>query len=348
MPDLPPTYVAGFHNEEAVSKMRYNPLGSTGLLVSHLAYGGGCLNKEVYGEFDEEEAVKTIHEAIKNGVNYIDTAPWYGNRFSEEFLGKALKCIPRQAYYIATKVARYERNIAKMFDFSAEKTKSSFDLSLKLLGVTYVDIIQVHDVEFAPTQEQVLNETLPTVETFVKEGRARFVGISAYPLSIMKEVIEKSSVKISTVLSYCRDTLIDDSLREYMSFFQSKGVGVIEAASPAMGLLTSGGPREWHPASQQLRDFCAEMAKYCKDKEVELGHLAVNHALTQHGPATHLIGMQTRALLERNLNILLNGLSEKEKDVLSELESKYLTRVPEKHWEGRELETYWAQMKTLN
>jgi hypothetical protein len=56
---------------------------------------------------------------------------------------QALKDIPRNAYYIATKVGRYERDPRKMFDFSRDKTLESVDHSLKLLGLDYVDIIQV-------------------------------------------------------------------------------------------------------------------------------------------------------------------------------------------------------------
>lgn len=56
---------------------------------------------------------------------------------------QALKDIPRNAYYIATKVGRYEKDPKKMFDFSRQKTLESVDHSLKLLGLDYVDIIQV-------------------------------------------------------------------------------------------------------------------------------------------------------------------------------------------------------------
>ena len=56
---------------------------------------------------------------------------------------QALKEIPRKAYYIATKVGRYETDPKKTFDFSKEKTLWSVDNSLKLLGLDYVDIIQV-------------------------------------------------------------------------------------------------------------------------------------------------------------------------------------------------------------
>lgn len=56
---------------------------------------------------------------------------------------QALQGIPRQAYYIATKVGRYELDYENMFDFTVEKTRKSFRKSLELLGVDYVDVIQV-------------------------------------------------------------------------------------------------------------------------------------------------------------------------------------------------------------
>lgn len=81
--------------------------------------------------------------ALQTGINYIDTAPWYGQGKSEEIYGLALKNIPRSAYYIGTKIGRYELQQDKMFDFSAEKTRQSIEKSLALLGLDYVDVIQV-------------------------------------------------------------------------------------------------------------------------------------------------------------------------------------------------------------
>ena len=90
-----------------------------------------------------DEAIATVHKALKAGINYIDTAPFYGQGRSEEILGMTLKNVPRSAYYLATKVGRYENNYEGMFDYSAKKTRESVEKSLQLLGVDYVDIIQV-------------------------------------------------------------------------------------------------------------------------------------------------------------------------------------------------------------
>ena len=84
-----------------------------------------------------------MQEVIKAGLNYIDTAPWYGQGRSEEVLGAALSEVPRQAFYLATKVGRYERDTARMFDFSAEKVRSSVLESLARLRLDYIDLIQV-------------------------------------------------------------------------------------------------------------------------------------------------------------------------------------------------------------
>lgn len=147
-----------------------------------------------YRHDSEEEAIAAFHYAIKCGVNYIDTAPFYGQGRSEKIIGKALKGIPRKAYYIATKVARYNQGdtVEQQFDFSAKKTKESIDISLDYLGLPSVDIIQIHDVEFADSLDIVVNETLPAVEEARKQGKTRFIGVTGYPLHTLKETILKA------------------------------------------------------------------------------------------------------------------------------------------------------------
>ena len=80
---LPLTYVEGFHDKDAVEKMPYRPLGgTTGMIVSILSFGGSALGS-VFGETVESESIKVVHTALKLGINYIDTAAWYGHGKSE-------------------------------------------------------------------------------------------------------------------------------------------------------------------------------------------------------------------------------------------------------------------------
>ncbi|CAG9855904.1 unnamed protein product [Phyllotreta striolata] len=335
---LPETFVAGFHDENAVRKMTYTKLGSTSLNVSKISLGTGgfCY---FYGEYNIEDCKKTVHEAIKSGINYIDTGPWYGHGEAEEILGKCLEGIPRKAYYLATKIGRYEKDPNLMFDFSAKKTKESIEASLKRLRVDYVDVLQVHDVEFSPSLDIILNETLPAVQEIVKAGKAKFIGITGYPVSTLRDCIEKSHVTINMILSYTRLTMIDNTLSAFVPYLQGKNVGVVNASANGMGLLSNFGPRDWHPAPQEIKDACTAARNICKENNVELGKLAIFYSLQQEGPETVLIGMNTSNLVHDNLDVLINGLNKKEMELYEEV-LKIFQNLKVKHWENYELENY--------
>lgn len=318
--------------------MTYHKLGETPIMISRLGFGGGSVSG-FYNEFDDNEAIETIKLAIKKGINYIDTAPYYGEGRSETLIGKALKEIPRSTYYISTKVGRYTKDWNTMFDYSAEKIKSRFNESLKLLGVDYVDIVVVHDVEFAD-EELILNEALPAVQSLVKEGKARYIAISGYPVKTLQQIVKQSKIKIDIVLTYSRDTLIDATLYDYISFFKTNKIGLINAAPTAMQMLTNHGPQPWHPADKETKELCAKMTEYCKDNDVELGRLAVAHTLKNEGCECVLVGFNTKSLLESNLSVLTEGLTDKEKKVLEHIERNILKQKLNLHWEGVEIKIY--------
>ncbi|XP_060517091.1 uncharacterized protein LOC132696342 isoform X2 [Cylas formicarius] len=337
--NLPQTFVPGFHDKNVVKNMSYNILGCTGLKVSKLSLGTGGFSY-FYGDYSVDQCKQTIYEAIKSGINLIDTAPWYGHGESEKILGLCLEGIPREAYYLATKVCRYEKDPTLMFDFSAERTRKSIDESLQRLRLNYVDILQIHDLEFAPNLDVVLNETLPTVQEIIGSGKARHLGITGYPLGTIKSCIERSKVRIETVLSYCRGTMIDNTLDDFVPFFKSKEIGLINAAVNGMGLLTNSGPQNWHPASENIKRLCAKAGEYCKSRNVELGKLAVYDSLKKKGPDTILVGMNTPQLLNWNLNVLQNGITDHEEDVYKEVKLIMKELPLQSHWENVELEKF--------
>jgi L-galactose dehydrogenase len=139
---LPSTFVEGFHDEEAVRAMTYRKLGDTGMTVSVLSLGASSLGG-VFRGVDGDVCVDVVVQAVRSGINLIDTAPWYGQGKSERVLGRALKQVPREAVYVTTKVGRYEKEEERMFDFSARRVTRSVYESLERLGVTYIDCIQV-------------------------------------------------------------------------------------------------------------------------------------------------------------------------------------------------------------
>ena len=89
--------------------MVYNEIGKTGMRVSNLSFGASSLGGVFHG-IREEEGIRAVHTAVDNGINFIDVSPYYGHMNAETVLGKALKEIRRDKYYISTKVGSYGKD----------------------------------------------------------------------------------------------------------------------------------------------------------------------------------------------------------------------------------------------
>ena len=153
-----------------------------------------------------------VEVGIKSGINLIDTSAAYGDGKSEQVLGEALRRVPRHTYYISTKVGRYRSDLTD-FDYSPERVTHEFDNSLRRLQLSAVDILHVHDFEFCQNPEYIAKTTIPAVLQIVRSGRARYIGITGYPLKEFQKVLDNTPVKVDVVLSYCRNTLIDITLK---------------------------------------------------------------------------------------------------------------------------------------
>ncbi|HLK61592.1 MAG TPA: aldo/keto reductase [Chthonomonadaceae bacterium] len=274
--------------------MEYRVLGKTEMKVSALGFGASPLGG-VFGEVEQAEATRTVHEAIDLGINFFDVAPFYGITKAETVLGRALQGVPRDRYMLATKVGRYGMSD---FDFSAERTVPSVEESLQRLQVETIDLIQCHDIEFG-SLDQIVEETLPALRTLQSQGKVRYVGITGLPLQIYPVILSQANV--DTVLSYCHYTLYDTSLSTLLPYLQSQEVGIINASPLAMGLLTNSPPPDWHPAPETLRAACAMAAAICRSKGVDIAALALSFSLQNPSIATTLVGIPNREQLRRNV-----------------------------------------------
>lgn len=340
---LPSTFVDGLHDVDTVKKMPYRLLGKTGLVVSALSFGASSLGS-VFRATDDSESVEIVKEAVQSGINYIDTAPWYGQGKSESVLGKVLPSLPRSSFYLATKVGRYEKEVTKMFDFSAERTLKSVDESLQRLNLDYVDVIQIHDMEFAPNLDVVINETLPALQKIKDAGKAKFIGITGYPLENFKTVIERSTIKIDVVLTYCRGSMNDNSIKDWLPYFQNCGVGVVNASPISMGLLSNRGPPSWHPAKDSIRQACAQAAIYCQEHDVDISRLGLKFTLDQEDIPTTLISTASLENLKKNLDSVYTPLSDHEKIILQDVLEKFMKPLQNANWEGVEVAEYRRQL----
>jgi len=221
-------------------------------------------------------------------------------------LGRALKDLPRDRYHLATKCGRDGADFAD-FDFSADRVTRSVDESLARLNVDYVDLIQIHDMEFGDV-EQIVNETIPALRKVIETGKARFLGITGLPLRLLSDVSGRATV--DAILSYCHYSLNDTALSEVVPEMQRKGVGVISAAPLSMGLLTPGGAPPWHPAPQRVKDACAEAVRLASARGGDIAKLALQFSAAYEPIATTLVGMSDRDTLRRNVAALDEPMGE--------------------------------------
>ncbi|KAJ8764741.1 hypothetical protein K2173_009132 [Erythroxylum novogranatense] len=278
--------------------LELRPLGNTGLKLSCVGFGASPLGN-VFGSVSEQDALDSVREAFRLGINFFDTSPFYGGTLSEKMLGKALKAlgVPRNEYIVSTKCGRYKEG----FDFSAERVTRSIDESLARLQLDYVDILHCHDIEFG-SLDQIVNETIPALQKLKEAGKTRFIGITGLPLGVFTYVLDRVPPgTVDVILSYCHYSINDSTVLDLLPYLKSKGVGVIHAAPLAMGLLTDNGPPEWHPASAELKFACRAAAAYCKEKGKNISKLGMQYSLSNKDISTVLVGMNSVRQVEQNV-----------------------------------------------
>ena len=233
--------------------MEYRVLGKTGLRVSQLSFGAAALGG-VFRAVDESKAIRAVHTAIDKGVNYFDVAPAYGGTKSEMVLGKSLKEIPRDSYFLSTKVGKYTDSHnygVDVLDYSRSRIHSSLDESGQRLGVDYFDIIHLHDFEYQGREcmEQAFSEGIETLLELKKEGRIGAVSVGIYPLDIWRRVI--TTMPVDAILMHNHYCLNDTTLLDLLPLIQEEDIGLINASPFASGLLTGGDVPDWHPVTEE-------------------------------------------------------------------------------------------------
>lgn len=283
--------------ENGPGSMQYRTLGRTELTVSILGFGASPFGN-VFGAIDPAEGRRAVHLAMDQGINLFDVSPYYGLTLAEERLGEALEG-RRKEIILSTKCGRYAE---ASFDFSAKRVRQSVDESLRRLRTDYVDLLQAHDVEFGDL-DQIIRETIPEMRRIQQQGKARYIGITGYPLGALMRVAE--AVPVDCIISYCRyNLLIDDMDAVLMPFAERHGIGVINASPLHMGVLTEAAVPGWHPAPAKVREAGKRAAEFCRSRGVDLAEIALSFCLDYPRVASTLVGMVNPDQVRRNLHAL--------------------------------------------
>ena len=200
--------------------MEYRVLGSTGLKVSVVGFGGIPVQR-----ISREESIKVIHRAEEEGINFIDSARGYS--VSEEYIGEALEG-RRDKWIIASKtMTRDKEGMAK-----------DIDISLKNLRTNYIDLYQFHNVRTMGDYEKILSEdgAYKALEEAKEAGKIRHIGITSHSIDMLRIAIE--SGKFETIMYPYN--IVETQAFELFRRAHELNIGVIAMKPMAGGALVNG------------------------------------------------------------------------------------------------------------
>ncbi|MEB2307686.1 MAG: aldo/keto reductase [Candidatus Brocadiaceae bacterium] len=157
--------------------MEYISITGTELSASRIGLGTWAIGGWMWGGTDEETSVRTIHKALEQGINLIDTAPVYGQGRSEEIVGKAIERYGRrEEVIIATKVGLEWIGTKIVRNSSRKRIFQEVTDSLQRLRTDVIDIYQVH----WPDSSVPIEETASAMNQLYQQGKIRAIGVSNY------------------------------------------------------------------------------------------------------------------------------------------------------------------------
>ncbi|MFW5743486.1 MAG: aldo/keto reductase [Spirochaetota bacterium] len=282
--------------------MEQRRIGKTDIEVSAISLGCWPMGGDYWGGADDEESVRTVHRALELGVNFLDTAPAYGNGHSEEVVGRALDGRREQAI-ISTKASGPGR--------SEEELRSQLSKSLERLRTDHVDVYFLH----WPNRTEPLAPAIEALERMRADGMLRAIGVSNFDVKMLEMASRYGTVDILQPPYNLIWRFVEEDVLPWCA---EHGIGVSTYSSLAQGILAGtirlnthypGGdlrPRSvlWKPENLGK---CLYTAERVRALATELGvtpaQLSLRWLVSQPGVTTALVGARTVAELEENAGV---------------------------------------------
>ena len=280
-------------------------LGSSDLEISPVGVGtapmGSTPEWTIYwGPQDEGEAIRAIHAAIDEGINWIDTAPFYGWGRAEEIVGRAIRG-RRDRLYVFTKCGTMNNGSGGDYmDLSPGAIRDGLEASLRRLGLDHVDLFQPHD----PDPSVPIEDSWGEVQRLIDEGKVRHGGLSNHDPSLVERALAVGPV-VSVQHQY--NLLSRRVEREVLPFCRAHDIGVLSWGSLAEGLLTSrfdldaldpddfrrGRSNFQQPRYSRIRALVAELSAMASEGGHQVSDLAIAWLLSHDGLTGAIVGVRT-------------------------------------------------------
>lgn len=307
-----------------------------GVSISQLGLGTATLGG-MFASVPESDVASAIHTAFDLGVNYIDTAPLYGNGTAERRIGRYLEGVPRGDFVISTKVGRRlvsaensrdeqfvdaDRNVESIFDFSAEGVERSLTESLERLGLDSVELVLIHDPD--DHADQAISQAYPALEKMRSQGLIKAIGVgmnqSAIPTRFVKET------DIDFVLIAGRYSLLDQSADvDLLPAALDRGVAIIAAGVFNSGILANpvpGATYNYVPASDAILNRAKRINDVVREHGITITQAALQFPLRHPAVKAILVGCRSGEEVSENVAAFDADIPEAVWKALAELQSE--------------------------
>ena len=317
--------------------MQTRQLGKSTVHVTPVIFGAWAIGGWMWGGTDEAKSIEAIHAALDSGITTIDTAAIYGQGYSEELVGKAIKG-RRDKVVIATKCGmrwddpkgegtlafdekdKHGRPMKIFKNGRASSIAYECEQSLKRLGVDVIDLYQIHWPDLTTEPE----ETIGAMEKLRLAGKVRAIGTSNYDVRWLER-----AERVATIASNQPPYSIINRGIEHnvLPFCRENGIGTICYSPMERGLLTGKvTPDRQFPADdhrskhkfftpenrQRVLDSLEKIRPIAEKHKATFAQLIVNWTVHQPGITAALVGARDAEQAKQNAGAMNFTLSNDE------------------------------------
>ena len=301
--------------------MERRQLGDSGLEATVIGLGSWAIGGWLWGGAEDAESVPAIRRAIELGINFVDTAPIYGQGRSEELVGRALEGI-RDQVVLATKCGlvwgdrpgrdKYVQNkgLGIRRNLEPDSVTRECEDSLRRLRTDVIDLYQCHwpDIGGPP-----IADTMSALVKLQEQGKIRSIGVSNHSVDQIQESMKHGRI-VSDQPQY---NMLDRSIEaDVLPFCRRNNIGVIAYSPLGRGILTgrvtmdrefnegdhrAGLPWYQRPNRKRVLAFLEKVRPIADGHGATLAQLAANWVICQRGVTTAICGARTAGQVEENV-----------------------------------------------